>query len=363
MNTDCTVERLEDPLIDGTPVPRLQLRAGALAMECLGLGCAITRLVAPGRDGRDGRAANVVLAYGDVQDYAAEARREYFGVVVGRVANRIGHARFVLDGREHRLATNDGANHLHGGRRGFGRQCWRLFESRGGQVARVRFRLTSPDRHEGYPGALTALVSYTLAPDDTLRIEYEATATAATVVNLTQHSYFNLGGEHCHDVLGHAIEIAADEVCTVDRGLVPTGELRDVSGTPFDLREARAIGLALARPDPQLRIAGGFDHCYALRGWRDRAPPLRHACTLTEPHSGRRLRVATDQPGMQFYTGNFLDGTAGGTDGRAYGRHAGLCLETQHFPDAPNHPEFPSIVLRPGERYATTTLLRFDVLP
>jgi aldose 1-epimerase len=360
MNTDCAVERLEDALIAGTTVPRLRLQAGALAMECLGLGCAITRLVAPDREGRP---ANVVLAYGDLHDYAADARREYFGVVVGRVANRIGHGRFVLDGREHRLATNDGANHLHGGRRGFDRQCWHLVDATGGEVARVRFRLTSPDRDEGYPGELTALVTYTLAPDDTLRIEYEATTIAATVVNLTQHSYFNLGGEPCRDVLGHEIEIAADEVCAVDRGLVPSGELRHVPGTPFDLSEARAIGTALARPDPQLRIAGGFDHCYALRGWRARARELRHACTLTEPRSGRRLRVATDQPGMQFYTGNFLDGTAAGLDGWAYGRHAGLCLETQHFPDAPNRPEFPPIVLRPGERYAATTVLRFDVLP
>jgi aldose 1-epimerase len=357
---DCAVERLEDEDIAGISVPRLRLRAGSLAMECLGLGCAITRLVVPDRNGRP---ANVVLAYRDWRDYAADARREYFGVVVGRVANRIGNARFLLDGHEYRLATNDGANHLHGGRRGFDRRCWQVVEARPGETARVSFRLTSPDRDEGYPGELTALVTYALGPDDTLRIEYEATASAATVVNLTQHSYFNLGGEGTRDVLGHEIEIAADEVCTVDRGLVPTGEVRDVSGTPFDLREAQTIGAALARPDPQLRIAGGFDHCFALRGWHDRARTLRHACTLADPRSGRRLRVVTDQPGMQFYSGNFLDGTVAGPDGRAYARHAGVCLETQHFPDAPNRPEFPSIVLRPGERYATTTLLRFDVLP
>jgi aldose 1-epimerase len=269
----------------------------------------------------------------------------------------------VLDGHEHRLATNDGANHLHGGRRGFDRRTWTVVETRGGEAAVARFQLTSADREEGYPGQLTATVTYTLAPDDTLRIDYEATTSTTTVVNLTQHSYFNLAGEAAGDALAHEIEISADEVCAIDRGLIPTGELRTVAGTPFDLRESRSIASALSQTDPQLRVAGGFDHCFALRGWRDGRGSLRRACTLTDPRSGRRLRVDTDQPGVQFYSGNFLDGTALGPAGRAYGRHAGVCLETQHFPDAPNRPEFPSIVLRPGERYATATVLRFDVLP
>ena len=357
---DCQVERLEGEEIEGARVERLCLRAGSLSLECLNVGCAITRLEVPDRDGR---VASVVLAYRDVLDYLSDERRDYFGVVVGRVANRIGGGRFVLDGHEHRLATNDGANHLHGGRRGFGRRFWTVVDTSGGETARVRLRLTSPDREEGYPGELTSTVTYTLAPDDTLRIEYEAVANAPTVVNLTQHSYFNLGGDGSGDALGHEIEIVADEVCVVDRGLIPTGEVRTVDGTPFDLRDSRTIAAALTHPDPQLRIAGGFDHCYALRGWRDRAAAPRHACTLSDPRSGRRLRVDTDQPGVQFYSGNFLDGSVEGPVGTRYARHAGVCLETQHFPDAPNRPEFPTIELRPGERYATTTVLRFDVLP
>ena len=356
----CEVSRLEDETLDGTGVERFRLRAGSIALECLGLGCAITRLEVPDRNGR---VDNVVLGYRDAQDYGADDHREYFGVVVGRVANRIGSARFTLDGQEHRLPTNDGANHLHGGRCGFDRRPWSVVEIGNGEAASVRFRRVSPDREEGYPGQLTATVTYTLTPDDTLRIDYEATTTETTIVNLTQHSYFNLAGEGSGDVLEHEIQIDADEVCAVDRGLIPTGELRRVGGTPFDLRDARTIASALLQTDPQLRIAGGFDHCFALRGWRDASRTPRPACTLTDPRSGRRLRVDTDQPGVQFYTGNFLDGTAVGPTGRAYLRHSGVCLETQHFPDAPNRPEFPSIVLRAGERYATATVLRFDVLP
>jgi aldose 1-epimerase len=356
----CDVVRLKNETSEGLPVEQLRLHAGSLSLECLSLGCAITRLEAPDRHGRP---ANVVLGYRDAQDYGADTRREYFGVVVGRVANRIGGGRFVLDGHEHRLATNDGANHLHGGRRGFDRRAWTVVETRGGESAIVRFQRTSADREEGYPGQITATVTYALAPDGTLRIDYEATTAATTIVNLTQHSYFNLAGEGSGDILEHEIEIAADEMCVIDRGLIPTGELRAVAGTPFDLREMRSIASAMSPSDPQLRVAGGFDHCFALRGWRDGLGTLRRACTLTDPRSGRRLRVDTDQPGVQFYSGNFLDGTAVGPAGRAYGRHAGVCLETQAFPDAPNRPEFPSIVLRPGERYVSTTVLRFDVLP
>ena len=356
----CAVEPLEDFYLDGQSVERYRLRAGSLTLECLGLGCAITRLDVPDRDGRR---ESVVLAYREFGDYASDARREYFGVVVGRAANRIAGGRFRLDGREQRLATNDGANHLHGGRRGFDRRRWTVSETRSGETAAVQLQLVSVSGDEGYPGELTASVTYTLAPDDTLRIEYEATTTATTLVNLTQHSYFNLGGEGSGDALGHVIEIAADEFCVIDRGLIPTGELRSVTGMPLDLREPRAIGSALSEHEPQLRIAGGFDHCFALRDWRERPRALRHACTLHEPRSGRRLRVDTDQPGVQFYSGNFLNGKVTGPAGVPYVRHAGVCLETQHFPDAPNRPEFPSIVLRPGERYSTETVLRFDVLP
>jgi aldose 1-epimerase len=355
----CDVARLDDECFNGEAVERYRLRAGTASLECLSLGGVITRLDIADRDGN---CANVVLGYADPHEYLGQ-RCEYFGAVVGRVANRIARGCFVLDGREHRLPTNDGANHLHGGRRGFDRRPWAVVASATGHEASVRLQLTSPDGDEGYPGELEATVVYTLTPDHALRIDYEATTAAPTVLNLTQHSYFNLAGEGRGDVLEHQIEIAADEICAVDESLVPTGELRPVEGTAFDLRAPRAIGRALESRDDQLEVAGGFDHCFALQGWRAGGRTLRHACTLSEPRSGRRLRVETDQPGLQFYSGNFLDGTATGTSGARYARHAGLCLETQHFPDAPNRPEFPSIVLRPGERYKSTTVLRFDVLP
>jgi aldose 1-epimerase len=355
----CDVERLDAESFNGEAVERYRLRAGAASLECLSLGCVITRLDVPDRDGN---CANVVLGYSDPKEYMGR-RREYFGAVVGRVANRIARGRFVLDGREHRLVTNDGANHLHGGQTGFDRRPWRVVASAAGQQASVRLQLTSPDGDEGYPGELEATVVYTLTPNHALRIDYEAATVAPTVVNLTQHSYFNLAGEGCSDVLEHRIEIAADEICPVDETLVPTGELRAIEGTAFDLRAPHEIGRALQSRDDQIEVAGGFDHCFALQGWRARGHAMRHACTLSEPRSGRRLRVQTDQPGLQFYSGNFLDGTATGTSGVNYMRHAGLCLETQHFPDAPNRPEFPSIVLRPGQRYKSTTVLRFDVLP
>ena len=344
----------------GLAVERYEMRAGALSMDVLSVGCAISRLEVPDRCGR---LANVVLGHADLADYAA-GRREYLGAVVGRVGNRIAEGRFVLDGREHRLAVNDGPHHLHGGARGFDRQPWRLIEQDSdGAKASLRLRLVSPDGDEGYPGELTATVTYTLSGDGELRFDYEATTDAPTLVNLTQHSYFNLGGEGSGDVLDHELAIDADAYCAVDGTLIPTGELRPVDGTPFDFRRARPIGVALRGRDRQLELAGGFDHCMVLSHWAAAHRAVRHACTLSDAASGRRLRVATDQPGVQFYSGNFLDGTARGPTGVAYSRHAGLCLETQRFPDAPHHAGFPSIVLRPGERYTATTVLRFDVLP
>ncbi|MCE3286134.1 MAG: mro 2, partial [Steroidobacteraceae bacterium] len=310
----CSVERVGVESFDGESVERYRLRAGAASLECLSVGCVITRLDVPDRDGKS---ANVVLGYLDPREYAGR-RREYFGAVVGRVANRIARGSFVLDGRMHRLAANDGANHLHGGRRGFDRRVWQVVPASSGDEASVRLQLTSPDGDEGYPGELAATVVYTLTADHALRIDYAATTTAPTVVNLTQHSYFNLAGDGTGDVLEHQIEIAADEICAVDETLLPTGELRAVAGTTFDLRAPRVIGRALESRDDQLELAGGFDHCFALQGWRARGRALRHACTLSEPRSGRRLRVDTDQPGMQFYSGNFLDGTATGPGGGNY---------------------------------------------
>jgi aldose 1-epimerase len=344
---------------EGRRIGRYQLRAGAYALEVIDAGCAITRLLVPDRSGAQD---NIVLGYADLGEYLG-TRREYFGAIVGRVANRIAHGEFELAGRTYRLATNDGRHHLHGGHSGFDRRSWQVARTDAGQTARIVFERRSDDGEEGYPGALSVRVAYTLSPQGELRLDYYATTGTTTLVNLTNHTYFNLAGEDRGDVLRHRVQIAADAFCVVDDGLVPTGELRSVDGTAFDLRAAAPIGQRLEGPDEQMAIAGGYDHCFVLRNAHDTSGELREACVLEDPESGRRLRVSTDQPGVQFYSGNFLDGTAVGSGGVRYARHAGLCLETQAFPDAPHHPGFPSIVVEPGRPYRAATAWRFEVLP
>lgn len=361
---DCELTHIGTvPADAGEAIERFRLRAGACAMEVIDAGCAITRLCVPDRSGAHD---NVVLGYADLRGYLG-ARREYFGAVVGRVANRIADGAFELGGRRHALACNDGRHHLHGGRIGFDRRSWHVVEtSVDAAAARIVFERHSADGEEGYPGALHVRVSYTLTAHGELTLEYRATAAATTIVNLTNHSYFNLAGAGAGggDVLQHLLQIEADAFCAVEEGLIPTGELRPVAGTPFDFRRPTPIGQRLGARDVQLERAGGYDHCYVLRQTAPgSAGLLRPACVLDEPRSGRRLRVSTDRPGMQFYSGNFLDGTAPGHDGVFYRRHAGLCLETQAFPDAPHHPQFPSIVLEPGRPYRAVTVWRFEVLP
>lgn len=345
----------------GQGIERFRLRAGACAMEVIDAGCAITRLSVPDRSGAQ---HNVVLGYADLREYLG-ARREYFGAIVGRVANRIAHGQFDLAGRRHSLARNDGPHHLHGGRIGFDRRTWGVVEAAADEAtARIVFERRSDDGEEGYPGTLDVRVSYTLAAPGELRLEYHATTTSTTLVNLTNHTYFNLGGaDDGGDVLQHELQIEADAFCAVDAGLIPTGELRPVQGTPFEFRRSAPIGDRLGAAHEQLEHAGGYDHCFVLRPATPAGAELRPACVLDEPRSGRRLRVWTDRPGMQFYSGNFLDGTAVGPGGVRYRRHAGLCLETQAFPDAPHHPGFPSIVLEPGQQYRAVTVWRFEVLP
>jgi len=357
----CEISRVDVVETDaGQAITRFRLRAGACALEVIDAGCAITRLSVPDRSGAQ---HNVVLGYADLREYLG-VRREYFGAVVGRVANRIAHGEFELAGRRHSLARNDGRHHLHGGRIGFDRRSWRVVDIDANEAAAwIVFDRHSDDGEEGYPGALHVCVTYTLTADGELRLEYQATTTATTIVNLTNHTYFNLGGAGRGDVLQHQLQVEADAFCAVDEGLIPTGELRPVEGTPFDFRRSTPIGQRLDAADAQLEHAGGYDHCYVLR---PRTPPsaeLRAACVLDEPCSGRRLRVWTDRPGVQFYSGNFLDGTAVGSDDARYGRHAGLCLETQAFPDAPHQSGFPSIVHVPGRRYRAVTVWRFEVLP
>jgi aldose 1-epimerase len=301
---------------------------------------------------RAGAPANVVLGLTSLRDY--DTRSPYFGAVVGRYANRIARGRFELDGRTYQLARNDGPNALHGGVRGFSRRAWQVAAS---DERRLRLVLTSPNGEEGYPGTLRVEVAYTLE-DDALHLDYAAETDAPTVVNLSNHSYWNLGGEGSGSALGHELTIPAGRFTPVDATQIPTGELRDVAGTPFDFRRPTPVGARIREGDGQLLIGRGYDHNWVL----DSAPGaggLRPAARLRDPRSGRVLEVLTDQPGLQFYSGNFLDGTLVGPGGHAHRQGDALVLETQHFPDSPNQPAFPSTVLRPGERFRSTTVLRF----
>ncbi|GGK57585.1 aldose 1-epimerase [Planomonospora parontospora subsp. parontospora] len=310
----------------GEPVERHVLSSGRMRAAVLSYGAVVQSLEVSGVD--------VVLGCGTLEDYLTRSR--YFGAVVGRYGNRIAGGRFTLDGAAHELPVNDGPNSLHGGPGGFSSRVWRVADA---SPSAVTLEYVSPDGEEGYPGTLTASVTYTLT-DDALVLDYRATTDAPTVLNLTNHSYFNLAGAGSGDVLGHVVRIDADHYLPVDSTKIPTGELAPVAGTPFDFTTPRAIGERIDDP----ALGGGYDHCYVLRG----------DIEVREPVSGRVMRVTTTEPGVQFYSGNMLDGVV--TD---YGRHAGLCLETQRFPDSPNRPEFPSTVLRPGEEFTSGTVYRF----
>jgi len=305
---------------------------------------------------RTGVLGDIVLGFDSLSGYLKSS--PYFGALVGRYANRIAHGRFSLDGAGYTLAVNNGPNALHGGLVGFDKVIWRGETRQDSSGVGLVLRYTSKDGEEGYPGTLNVQATYTLTDRDELSIEYLATTDKATPVNLTQHSYFNLAGEGSGDVLGHVVTIHADRFVPVDSTLIPTGSLAPVDGTPFDLRQGSALGAHIGDPDPQLKNAGGYDHTFVL----NRAGPgLVPAAHVTEPGSGRTLDVATTEPGIQLYTGNFLDGTLSGKHGHTYGRRNGFCLETQHFPDSPNQPGFPSTILRPGTEYRSRTVYAFGV--
>jgi aldose 1-epimerase len=295
-----------------------------------------------------------VLGYDRLEDYIRET--PYFGAIVGRYANRIAKGRFTLDGRTYQLPVNNGPNYQHGGTRGFDKVVWSPTLVENDSVVGVVLTYVSPDGDQGYPGRLETQVTYTLDDRDRLAVDYRATTDKATVVNLSQHSYFNLAGEGTRDVLGHALQIDADRYTPVDSTLIPTGELARVNGTPFDFQVPHTIGERISENHQQLRFGGGYDHNWVLKG-----SGMRHAVRLSEPTSGRTLDIYTDQPGLQFYSGNFLDGSITGKSGHVYRHRYGLCLETQHFPDSPNHPAFPSTVLRPGQTYQTRTVFEFGV--
>ncbi|MEQ6023251.1 aldose epimerase family protein [Streptomyces salinarius] len=347
------VKELFGRLADGTKVYRWSLENGGTRMKVLSYGGVVQSLEIPDRRGRY---ANVSLGFDNLDDYVA--RSPHFGALIGRYGNRIAKGRFTLDGKEYQLSVNDGENSLHGGALGFDYRVWDVEPFTRGSDTGLVLHYTSVDGEMGYPGTLRAKVTYTLTRRGDWRIDYEATTDKATVVNLTSHVYWNLAGEGSGTIEDHELSIAASRFTPTDAGLIPTGELARVSGTPFDFRRAKPIGRDIRDAHPQLVTAKGFDHNWVLdKGITDRP---EHIATLRDHASGRTLRIATDQPGLQFYSGNFLDGTLTGPGGRLYRQGDALCLETQHFPDSPNHPSFPSTVLRPGQTYRTSTVHSFD---
>ncbi len=303
-----------------------------------------------------GKMADVALGYDDLAGY--ELNKNYLGVLVGRYGNRIAHGKFSIDGTEYTLAKNNGDNSLHGGIKGFNKAMWEAKDvSKGGEAA-VEMKYVSKDSEEGYPGNLSVTVVYTLTNKNELKIDYSATTDKKTVVNLTNHTYFNLAGQGNGDILKQDLMINADTFTPVDSGLIPTGELKKVEGTPFDFRKATAIGARIEANDEQIKLGGGYDHNFVLN--RKAATGLSLAARASDAASGRAMEVWTTEPGVQFYTGNFLDGSFKGKGGIAYQKRTALCLETQHFPDSPNHPSFPTTLVKPGEKYHTTTVYKFE---
>lgn len=323
-----------------------------LEVKITNYGGIITALQAPDRAGVPG---DIVLGFDDLASYLRG--HPYFGCIIGRYGNRIAGGRFTLGGRTYQLAVNNGPNHLHGGLVGFDKKVWHATAAKSDDAVMLTLSYLSRDGEEGYPGNLAVTVIYTLTNRNALRIDYLATTDRDTVLNLTNHTYFNLAGRG--DVLDHEVMINADHFTPVNEALIPTGELASVDGTPLDFRQPMRIGARINDPHEQIAYAGGYDHNFVING---AAGELRLAVRVSEPTTGRMLEVMTTEPGMQLYTGNFLDGTLVGKGGWVYARRSGLCLETQHFPDSPNQPDFPSTVLRPGETFRSTTVFTFSTL-
>ena len=337
---------------DGTAVDIYTLRnAHGVEVKAITYGGIIQSVRVPDRKGAFD---DVVLGFETLEGYLAE--HPYFGAIVGRYGNRIGKAQFSLDGQTYKLAANDGPNHLHGGVKGFDKVLWKAEETRSAAGPGVTFTRVSPDGEEGYPGSLKVSVTYTLTDRNELIVEYLATTDKRTPVNLTQHSYFNLAGQASGDILGHELTLNADRYTPVDSRLIPTGELAPVDGTPFDFRKPAAIGARINGNHPQLEVGRGYDHNWVLSRKGD---GLQLAARVVEPKTGRTLEVSTTEPGIQFYAGNFLDGKLTGKGGAVYRHRTGFCLETQHFPDSPNKPQFPSTILEPGAEYRSRTVFRF----
>ncbi|MBN1845608.1 MAG: galactose mutarotase [Sedimentisphaerales bacterium] len=331
---------------DAQPVDIYTLtNAQGMEAQVMTYGAILVSLKVPDRQGRIGE---ITLGFDALDGYLTS--HPYFGAIVGRYANRIGGAQFTIGQTTYKLAANNGPNHLHGGIVGYDKVVWKAKPVRGDNAIGVRFTYHSPDGEEGYPGNLDCMVTYTLGNDNTLRIDYEARTDKTTPVNLTNHAYYNLAGSG--DILDHEIQLEADYYTPVDDTLIPTGAIAPVKGTGFDLTEPTGIGQGIQR------LGEGYDHNFVLR--KKHIGQMTLAATVFEPKSGRVMEILTEQPGIQFYTGNFLDGTVRGRSGLAYQKHYGFCLETQHFPDSPNKPQFPSTLLEPGQVYRTATIHKFS---
>ncbi|MFC2076544.1 aldose epimerase family protein [candidate division KSB1 bacterium] len=340
-------------LKDGSAVDLYTLtNSHGMTIKITNYGGIITSIRVPDRDGVMGE---VVLGYDKLEGYLEKS--PYFGAICGRYANRIAGAKFSLDGKDYGLAANNGPNALHGGIVGFDKKVWTAEEERGSDSVELQLTYRSPDGEEGYPGNLDVTVVYSLTNDNELRIDYGAVTDKPTVLNLTNHSYFNLAGPGTGDILGHELMINAKRFTPVDKTLIPTGELPNVKGTPMDFSEPAAIGSRISDDYDQLKIGGGYDHNFVLDNPNGQ---LVTAARVLDPGDGRVLEVLTTQPGIQFYTGNFLDGSIIGREGVSYNKRQGFCLETQHYPDSPNQPDFPTSRLNPGEEYKQTTIFKFS---
>lgn len=323
------------------------------SIDIITYGGIITSWTAPNKDNVY---EDIVLGYNSLEEYTKSS--PYFGALIGRYGNRIANSKFSLDGTEYTLAKNDGPNNLHGGVKGFDKVVWTASPSTTENTASLQLTYLSKDLEEGFPGNLTSIVTYTLNNDNSLKVVYEATTDKKTIVNLTQHSYFNLSGDFTKSILDHEIVIDADAYIPVDATLIPTGELADVTNTPFDFRKPKTMALEIENDDDQLKKGLGYDHCWVLNN-QDKG--MRLVSTAHHPTSGRLLEIFSDEPGIQLYSGNFLDGTLPSKSGGTYAHRTGFCLETQHYPDAPNQKNFPSVVLEPGDKYSSKTTFKFSV--
>ncbi len=353
MNEPMVQKSLYGKMKDGKEVYEytLQNKRGA-EIKIITYGARVVSITMPDRNGKY---ADIVLGYGNLQSYVKST--DYFGSIVGRYANRIGKAEITLHGKTYKLSANENGNELHGGKMGFSEVVWNAkpIETKAGPA--LELTLVSPDGDQGYPGKMTVHVTYTLTNNNELKVQYEATTNKETVINLSHHSYFNLSGDPHNTILNELLKINANEFTPIDKESIPTGKIEKVAGTPLDFRKPTAIGARINDNFEQLKLAHGYDFNYVLNNYNGK---VREVADVYDPSSGRYMQVFTDQPGIQFYSGNYLNGTQIGKGGIAYQQHAGLCLEAQHYPDSPHNPKWPSVILKPGQVYHQTTIYKFS---